>query len=60
MAVRAVRGATTVEHNEEEEILENTKELLEEIIKENALEKEDLIDMIFTITPDIDEVLNEE
>ena len=54
MAVRAVRGATTVEHNEEEEILENTKELLEEIIKENALEKEDLIDMIFTITPDID------
>ena len=54
MAVRADRGATTVEHNEEKKILENTKELLEDIIKENALEKEDLIDMIFTITPDID------
>ena len=50
MAVRAVRGATTVEHNEEEEILENTKELLEEIIKENALEKEDLIDDIYYYT----------
>ena len=56
MAVREVRGATTVEHNEEEEIINATKELFEEVIKANCLDKEDLIDIIFTITPDIDKL----
>ena len=54
--VRAIRGATTVLHNEREEILEATKEMLEVIFKRNHLVKEDLISMIFTLTPDLDAV----
>ena len=33
--VRAIRGATTVENNDREEIIEATKEMLETIISEN-------------------------
>ena len=51
--VRAIRGATTVLHNEREEILSATKEMLEVIFKRNHLVKEDLISMIFTLTPDL-------
>ncbi len=54
--VRAIRGATTVLHNEREEILEATKEMLEVIFKRNHLVKEDLISMFFTLTPDLDAV----
>lgn len=53
MAVRAVRGATTVERNDGELILEAAKELLEELIKANELKGEELIDIIFTVTPDL-------
>ena len=54
--VRAIRGATTVLHNEREEILSATGELLEQIIQRNHLKKEDMISMIFTLTPDLDAV----
>ena len=56
MAVRAVRGATTVENNDLEEILEATREMLNAIIEANDIRNEDVIDMIFTVTPDIDKV----
>lgn len=56
MAVRAVRGATTVENNESEEILEATREMLGAIVKENDIKNEDVIDMIFTVTPDLNKV----
>ena len=35
--VRAIRGATTVENNDREEIIEATKEMLETIISENNI-----------------------
>ena len=39
--VRAIRGATTVENNDREEIIEATKEMLETIISENNIKTED-------------------
>lgn len=51
--VRGIRGATTVEHNDAEEIQEATKELLQMILNENSLCTEDLVSAIFTVTPDL-------
>lgn len=53
MVVRAVRGATTVAINQKEEILSVTKELLSEIIKRNNINQDDMIDIMFTVTPDL-------
>lgn len=52
--VRAIRGAITVERNSTEEIVKETKALLEEIEKENALNQEDIISIIFSSTRDLD------
>ena len=41
--VRAIRGATTVENNDREEIIEATKEMLETIISENNIKTEDMV-----------------
>lgn len=54
--VRAIRGAITVQNNNAEEILQATKELLEEIIASNNINEEDVIDIIFTLTPDLNAV----
>jgi chorismate mutase len=54
MFVRAIRGATTVNRNDKEEILSETKYLLESIIKNNQLQKDDLISILFTVTQDLD------
>lgn len=45
--VRAIRGATTVENNDREEIIEATKEMLETIISENNIKTEDMVSVIF-------------
>lgn len=54
MVCRGVRGATTVEHNEREEILSATRQLLAIMIRVNGIEAEDVASAIFTTTPDID------
>jgi len=54
--VRAIRGAITVENNTREEILEATAELLKEIFDKNDIDRESLIEMIFTLTPDLNAV----
>ncbi|MDO5396559.1 MAG: chorismate mutase [bacterium] len=54
--VRAVRGATTVVNNDAEEILEATREMLSELEQRNGINKEDLIDIVFTVTPDLTKV----
>ena len=46
--VRAVRGATTVLNNDKTEIWDATEEMLNEIIKTNNLNHEDLIRIIKT------------
>lgn len=53
MAVRAVRGAVTVEDNSSSEIIQQTQILLEEIISRNEIAEEDIISAVFTVTPDL-------
>jgi len=50
---RGVRGATTVEANTVEAILEATKELLAAILKANDLDVEYVASAFFTMTPDL-------
>lgn len=54
--VRAIRGAVTVQNNDADEILQATKELLEKIISCNNIVKENIVDIIFTLTPDLNAV----
>lgn len=54
MYCRGIRGATTVEHNDREEILAATTELLQRLIHENDLRAEDVASAIFTVTADLD------
>ena len=54
MAIRGIRGATTVERNEREEILAATTELLRVIVRLNGLRSEDVAYVLFTVTPDLD------
>ncbi len=54
MYCRGIRGATTVERNEREEILAATTELLELLIQRNELRTDDVASAIFTMTDDLD------
>jgi len=54
MAVRGIRGATTVTRNGESEILSATKELLERIIEANDIVSEDVCSLLITVTNDLD------
>ena len=53
MAVRAVRGATQVDDDERDQVLDATTELLTEVLRRNALTNEDIISVVFTATPDL-------
>lgn len=53
MYCRGIRGATTVEVNTREAILDATRELLEQIISANGLEADDIASAIFSTTPDL-------
>jgi chorismate mutase len=50
---RGIRGATTVEHNEEQEILSATSELLQEIIEANEFRPDEISSVFITVTHDI-------
>lgn len=50
---RGIRGATTVDHNDREEILAATRELLELLIEKNDLKVEDIVSAIFSTTEDL-------
>ena len=54
--MRSIRGATTTEVNEKNEILRATEEMLTAIIEENNLNINDIISVIFTCTKDLDQV----
>jgi len=51
--VRAIRGATTVDHDTRDEVIERTKELVRAVIDRNGIEDDDLISILFTATEDI-------
>ncbi len=53
MPLRGVRGATTVEHDNAEEILAATRELLEALVEANGITPADVASIIFTTTPDL-------
>ena len=53
MLVRGIRGATSVVENDKNEIISKTTELLQTIISENNIEKEDIVSVIFTVTDDV-------
>jgi chorismate mutase len=52
-AVRALRGATTVEADTPEQIGERTVALLAAMLERNDVAHEDLISVLFTTTPDL-------
>lgn len=56
MAVRGIRGATTVLNNTKEDVFEATIEMVQKIIEDNNIITDDIIDFIFTVTPDITSV----
>ncbi|GAA0403165.1 chorismate mutase [Paenibacillus motobuensis] len=51
---RGIRGATTVAHNEEQEILDATAELLKKVVAANEIMPEDICSVWITVTPDLD------
>ena len=53
MWCRGIRGATIVKANTKEDILLATRELLQEMIKSNQVEKEAFTCILFTTTADL-------
>ena len=53
MAVRAIRGATQLDVDEREHLLERSAELVKAVLEANDLENEDLISILFTVTSDL-------
>ncbi|MDX9829655.1 MAG: chorismate mutase [Anaerolineae bacterium] len=54
MACRGIRGATTVEANTAEAVLDATGELLAALAEANGLAAEDIASAVFTVTADLD------
>jgi chorismate mutase len=53
VAVRAIRGATQVEANDREAILQGTAELVTEVMQRNGLGTDRVISVIFSATADL-------
>ena len=52
-AVRALRGATTVDEDEEEHVHARTIALLEAMCERNGVAHDDIVSILFTATDDI-------
>lgn len=53
MVCRGVRGAITVSSNNEDEILEATRELLQALVQANGMQVDDIASAYFTTTADL-------
>ncbi|HEX3908982.1 MAG TPA: chorismate mutase [Mycobacteriales bacterium] len=53
MAVRAVRGATQVDVDDRDSVIEATAELVLAVLDRNQIDTDALISVIFTTTPDL-------
>ena len=53
MAVRAVRGATQLEQDTREHMLDRVAELVTDVMEANGLDVDDFISIIFTATSDL-------
>lgn len=52
-AVRALRGATTVDEDTKDQVTSRTKELVTAMLHRNDVSKDDLISIVFTATDDV-------
>jgi chorismate mutase len=52
-AVRALRGATTVDEDTVEQVTERVNALVEAMLDQNGVGKDDIISVIFTATEDV-------
>ena len=53
MKVRAARGAIVVVHDDAEAVLAATERLIATVLERNAIEQDDLISVLFTVTDDL-------
>jgi chorismate mutase len=53
MRLFALRGAVSVEHNDAQDILDATTELMQAVMDRNELSPEDVVSCIFTATNDL-------
>lgn len=53
MMIRGLRGATTVQENDAEEIINETKIMMEEMVAVNNVKPEDIASVLISVTPDI-------
>ena len=53
MAVRAIRGATQLEEDARDHMLERVAEMVTDVMEANGLEVDDFISVIFTATSDL-------
>lgn len=53
LRLRGIRGAIQVKKNNKNEILNRTIELIQRVILANHLEKQNIVAVFFTVTPDI-------
>lgn len=53
MAVRAVRGATQLDLDDRDHLLDRTSEMVQAVLDRNQLDQHQLISIIFTATPDL-------
>jgi chorismate mutase len=51
--VRALRGATTLDRDDRDHLIERTQELIHLLFDRNGLGEDDLISIVFTATDDI-------
>ncbi|MFL5738089.1 MAG: chorismate mutase [Actinomycetota bacterium] len=53
MSMRAARGAIRVASDDRDVLLSATERLLSELLERNAIETEDLVSILFTVTDDL-------
>jgi chorismate mutase len=52
-AVRALRGATTIDADTTEQVEERVQTLMRELLDRNAVDHDDIVSIVFTATDDI-------
>lgn len=51
--IRALRGATTLDEDSRDQVMDRTGELVRELLARNGVVHDDLVSLLFTATPDI-------
>ncbi len=51
--IRAVRGAIQVDQDAPDDVLAATRELITEVVRRNGIDPDELISIVFTLTPDL-------